>query len=370
MSLSPLVPSSVLIVRLSALGDVAHTLALLDALRMAMPGTRFGWLVEELSAPLLEHHPALEKVYVVPRKRWRGNWRKVWRREVVPFFREIRRDGWEAAIDAQGLTKSAAAAWWTGARRRVGFARPRGRELSTLFYNRTVGIKAVDLHAVEEGLRLVEAFGLEVPERLPLGTIHLLEEEKEGARRRLRDAGWSGEGLLLVNPGSAWPSKRWPPRHFVEAGRLLHERTGLRPLILWGPGEEALRDGIAAGLRPLDPIISPRTANVRELALFLSLGRLLLGNDTGPAHIASILGVPVIGVYGASLGVRNAPWTAGFNERQAVVVQRRELDCIECLRRECPLTGERWFACLEGLEPARVIAEAKPLLDHHFPRPR
>lgn len=361
-------PSSILIVRLSAIGDVVHGLATLDALHAALPETRFGWLVEELSAPLLEHHPALDKVYIIPRKRWRGRMSRVFFSEVVPFFRQIRRDGWEATLDLQGITKSAVAAYGCGTKIRAGHGKPRDRELSRFFYNRQTSITSTDIQVAQEALRLVENFDLKVPEPPPLGTIHLLEEEKEAARQRLREAGWSGEDFFQVNPGSAWPSKRWPLHHFTEMARLLHERTGLRPMVLWGPGEEKWRDQLARDLADLEPLVSPQTKTIRELATFISLAKLFIGNDTGPTHIASIFRVPVICVFGASLCPRNAPWTAKAGERMSVSVQRSELPCIQCLKRNCPLEGDKHFACLDGLEPGRVFEAASVLLDHHFPK--
>ncbi|MCC5874828.1 MAG: glycosyltransferase family 9 protein [Candidatus Sumerlaeia bacterium] len=361
-------PSSILIVRLSAIGDVVHGLATLDALHAALPDTRFGWLVEELSAPLLENHPALDKIYIIPRKRWRGKISRVFFSEIVPFFREIRRDGWEATLDLQGITKSAVAAKACGAKIRAGHGPPRDREFSRFFYNRRASIKPTDIQVAQEALRLVECFDLSVPDPPPLGTINLLDGEKEAARERLREIGWSGEEFFQINPGSAWPSKRWPLDKFAEMARLLHERTGLRPMVLWGPGEEKWRDQLASDLADLAPLVSPATRTIRELATFISFASLFLGNDTGPTHIASVLRVPVICVFGASLCPRNSPWTGLAGDEMAVSVQRSELPCIQCLKRNCPLDGDKHFACLNGLEPSRVFQAAEPLLDHHFPR--
>lgn len=361
-------PSSILIIRLSAIGDVVHGLPTLDALHAALPGTRIGWLVEELSAPLLENHPALDKVYVLPRKRWRGNYHKVFFSEVLPFYRAIRKDGWEVTLDLQGLSKSAVAAAACGGKIRLGHARPLAREISRFFYNRTVPIKpSVDIQVAQEALRLIEGLGLKVPDPPPTGTIHLLEEEKEAARDYMKSKGWQGEDLFHLNPGSVWKTKRWPIRHFGEMARLIHQRTGMRPMILWGPGEENLRDELADAIADLSPLVSPATRTIRELATYISLSRLLVGNDTGPTHIASVLGIPVICVFGATLNPRNAPWTGLKGERMAVSVQRSELKCIQCLKRQCPLKGKDHFACMEGLEAGRVFEEAKPLLDHHFP---
>src|SRR5690606_1168831 len=155
-------------------GDVIHSLPTLDVIRAQLPHTRIGWLVEELSAPLLRHHPAIDKLYIIPKKRWRGNFRKYFLSEMVPFFREIRAEGGETTLDLQSLTKSGMAAYFSGAKKRIGFAGDNARELSRLFNNRRIEPKQEDFHVVLENMRLVEGLGLRVPQDPPRGTLGIL----------------------------------------------------------------------------------------------------------------------------------------------------------------------------------------------------
>lgn len=347
-------PRSILVVRLSAIGDVIHALPVLEALRQAFPQARLGWVVEELSAPLLQGHPDLHKLYVIPKKRWRKNFRGHFFSEIRPFFRAMAADGWDVAIDLQGLSKSALVAWASGAPMRIGFGGRDGREISRLLNTHRVLPPTTFRHVVQRNLSLLAPLGV-TPGDVG-GQLAFTEEEKGAMRDALRGAGWKGGPLLAVNPGAGWSSKRWPPAHYAAAALELCRQRGLEPLILWGPGEEPLRDEITTRLREagMEPVVAPPT-KVRELAVLISLASLFIGGDTGPSHMAALLGVPTIAIFGASDGQRNAPWPPG----NVTVVQRRDLPCVPCWKTECPLTGDAHLQCLRGLAPGEAVRAQK-----------
>lgn len=336
-----------------------HALPVLDALRRVRPDSTIGWVVEELSAPLLERNSQLDKVYAIPRKRWRGkSFLKNYRSEVKPYFERIRADRWDVAIDLQGLTKSALVAKWSGARERIGFRGTDAKELSALLNNRRLSPPVTARHVVQKNLSLLRGLGIEPPEDAR-AQFTLGEDEKDAMRARLREAGWRGEPMLALNPGAGWETKRWPPELLAGAGRALASRHSLRPLVLWGPGEEPLRDGVLEGLGGFDPIAAPRTS-IRELAVLISLMSMFVGGDTGPTHLAAALGVPTISFFGGSDGARNAPWPLSAGP----VVQRTELPCVPCWDTRCRLKGDAHLACLRGLGAERLVEAAEST----FPR--
>jgi lipopolysaccharide heptosyltransferase I len=342
-------PASFLIVRLSAIGDVIHALPVLDALRRARPDARIGWLVESASAPLLEHHPQLDVLHAIPRKAWRGaSFVRRLRSEVAPFFRKLRDERWDVAIDLQGLTKSALAAFASGAPMVIGYGDRDAREASRWLYNRPVSPPPDARHVVARNLALLRGVGIEPPPD-PCGRIGLLDAEREAAAASLRAAGWRGEPLVALNPGAGWTSKLWPTAHFAALGKLLHARHGARPLVLWGPKEEPLRDAVMAGLGGTGAIAAPET-RLRELAAVIAQARLFVGGDTGPSHLAAVMGVPVVSLFGASDGHRNAPWPLAAGP----MLQRADLGCVPCWKTRCPLKGAAELACLRGLLPERV----------------
>ncbi|MCB2154558.1 glycosyltransferase family 9 protein [bacterium] len=355
-------PNSVLIVRLSAIGDVIHSLPVLDVLRRELPDARIGWIVEELSAPLLQNHPQLDELYVIPKKRWRGNFWKMFFPEIRPFFRQVKADGWEVALDLHGLTKSGLVAWASGAPIRIGYGDEDGREINKLFTNRKVKPSPEIKHVVARNLALLEGLGI-TPPADAAGKLGILEEEREQMRARLEEAGWTrGERIAALNPGAGWSSKRWEPVRFAETGALLAKDPGLRPLILWGPREEPMRDEIANRLKQsgVEPIIAPQT-RIRDLAVLISLCDLFIGGDTGPTHTAGLLDVPVVSIFGASDSHRNRPWPI----KSGPALQREDFDCVPCWKTKCPLVGDEILKCLHGIEASRVAEAAREVYRQH-----
>lgn len=342
---------SVLIVRLSAIGDVIHALPVLAALREGLPAAKIGWIVEEVSAPLLEGHPHLDKLYRIPRRRWRGkSLLQNWNKEVRPYFREVAAEGWDVTLDLQGLTKSALAAYGSGAKSRIGFGGADGREFSTMLNNIHVPADSRPMHVVEKNLSLLHGLGLK-PSMQTAGLVHVLQEEIESMRGKLRELGWGGEPLMGMNPGAGWVTKRWPPAEFGELARFIHARDGLRPLIVWGPGEEELAGQMRDAMAGLNPIMAPRTT-LRELSALTALLRLFVGGDTGPTHLAAALGIPTLSIFGASDPHRNRPWPPSPN---ALISSRHDLACVPCWKTKCPLSGDEHLGCLRGLTANRVF---------------
>lgn len=358
---SPTAPiRSVLIVRLSAIGDVIHALPVLDALRQALPEAKLGWVVEELSAPLLEGHPQLDKLYVIPKKRWKKYWHALYFEEIRPFFRQVKADGWDAVIDLHGLTKSGLVSWMTGTKLRVGYGDHDGRELNKLFTNRKVKPPQWAEHVVERNLSLLEGLGIIAPKDTR-GVLALTDEEREAMRGRLCEAGWNGEEpLLAINPGAGWASKLWPTAYYAELGAAIAKKRKMRPLVLWGPGEEEIRDAVAEALRMRETacLLAPPTS-VRELAALISLCTMFVGGDTGPTHMAGMLGVHTLSIFGASDAKRNRPWPRDCGP----AVQDTGLWCVPCWKTVCPLQDKQHMLCMHGLKPGRVVEEAVDLID-------
>lgn len=350
-------PKSILIVRLSAIGDVIHALPVLDSLRREFPEARIGWVVEELSAPLLQHHPQLDKLYILPKKRWKTQKHRLYFSEIKPFFKAMKNDGWDVAIDLQGLTKSGVVAWASGAKTRIGFGGKQSRELNWMFMTKRVTPPDSCVHVVEKNLFLLN--GLKPFETLNgVGKLGILESEQTALRQKMTEIGWDATTpLAALNPGAGWTNKRWPPAYFAELGKRFAEKHFL-PLIFWGPGEEALRDEIAAELSRLSVphLCTPKTT-VREMAVLLSVCSFYVGGDTGPTHLAGMLGIPCVALFGASDGARNSPWPV----ESATVIQRLDFSCVPCWERTCPLQGEEYMQCLKQLSVQHVweACEAK-----------
>jgi len=307
----------VLLVRLSSIGDVVHTLPALAALARA--GHEAGWLVEPASRVLLEGHPLLAQVAPVPAAR---AFRLGVARETV---RALRARRYDVALDFQGLWKSAAWARLSGARRVVGFAGAWRREgPSALLVGERVDLPGEAVHVIDKNLALLRPLGIDA-----LGLREFpLPEAPASAERVDRALAELGIGpFAILNPGGGWPSKRWPAESFGAVARGLRER-GLSAVVTWGPGEEALADRVVAAAAGA-AVRSFATSLLDYLAL-ARRARLVVAADTGTLHLACAVGTPVVALFGPTDPARNGP----FSLRDEVV--RRVPPCAPCHRRVCP----------------------------------
>jgi lipopolysaccharide heptosyltransferase I len=299
------------LVKLSALGDVIHALPVARALRKALPGATLSWIAEAREARLLRGHPDLDHVLVADTRGWR---RAVLRPATAPaawwemrsLRADLRRLGIEAAVDLQGLIKSGLVTLATGARVRIGFARPHCREaLNACFTTHRVVPPPEAAHVVEQYLALLRPLGVE-----PAGVEFRIPIRDEAERRMeafLNARGLrAGERLVVLHPGAGRPDKQWPIAHFgVLAGRLAMSE-GTRVCVVWGPGELPLAQAIveAAGGRC---VVAPPT-DLDDLASLLRRSTLVVAADTGPLHLAAAVGTPALGLFGPTRAERNGPY--------------------------------------------------------------
>jgi len=297
----------ILLVRLSALGDVVHALPALATLRAALPAAKIGWLVEDRHAGALEGHPAIDRLFVFRR---RGGLAAV--REVRGELRAWRPD---TAVDLQGNLKSGFLTRLSGAPRRIGLPPGEAREGSHLFATETVPPGAPQEHRSERALRLVRSL---LPEGGATtrrdGALPPIRPEAErsvaealaargiavgGAVGSARDPATGGGAYAVLVPGtSAFGAfKRWPAPRFGALAQRLRDERGLAVLVSFGPGEKPLAEAVVAASGGA-AALAPETRDLHELAALLRGAALVVGADCGPVAMAGILGVETIALFG------------------------------------------------------------------------
>lgn len=324
-----------LVVRLSSIGDVVHTLPALAALHRH--GWEAGWLVEPPARVLLDLNPLLAQVVEAPSRKAFGP------RRALAALRALRGARYDAALDFQGLWKSAAWARLSGARRVVGWERGSRREPpSALLVGERVA-RAGGGHVIDKNLGLLRPLGIEAaglrefPLPFSAGAVARADEV-------LRET--AGDALVVLNPGGGWASKLWPAERFGELAKGLRALS-LEPLVCWGPGEEALAGRVvaaSAGCARLSP--PTRLLDFVEIA---RRARLVVAADTGPLHLACAVGTPVVALFGPTDPARNGPFS-----RDDVVV-RRTPACAPCYSRTCV----RHAGVMAGIDVAEVLAAAQ-----------
>ena len=303
----------VLIVRLGAFGDIIHTLPLAADLHRA--GHTIGWVCEDRWACVLEGNPAIHRIHQVPRKTLRNaqvaqRWLLVRR-----LIRDIRGCFYDVVIDAQGLAKSALFAATSGARHRIGHARPRSREGAWLVAERRVPVVAE--HVIDQqralGLPILHGktsggwvFPLPSWSILRLWAVEWLSSQGLDPR--------AGSRVLILNVGAGWPTKVWPQERQSAFAQMCVER-GLPLVLVWGsPAENDLARAIVAAC-PATRMAPPTT--IPQLAGLIAQAGVLVSGDTGPLHLGLALGVPAVGLFGPVPATRNGPRGRGYRTLQA-----------------------------------------------------
>ncbi len=289
----------IVLTRLSALGDIVHTWPLAAALVAGPETVELAWVVEEPFLPLVASHPAVTRAIPVATRRWRRHpVAAATRRELAAARAALRDFSPDLALDPQGLVKSALWAALSRAPERVGLDSAHRREwLAGVCYTCTLAPPPEARHVVDINLSLVAAVGRPAPfGAAPDGRFLL------GGAAAGRGRGPAARVALL--PATGGVGKSWPAESFAELARRAVS-AGLEPVVVWGPGERALAEGIAAaGGRGV--ALAPATS-IPELAVLLSGCAAVVGGDTGPVHLAASLGVPIVAVFVATDPARNGP---------------------------------------------------------------
>lgn len=279
-----------LIVRLGALGDIVHAVPAAAALRAAHPDAVIDWVVDARHREFLDLVTVINRVVVLEKQSLAG-----W----IDVSRRLRVGGYDAALDLQGLLKSAVLARASGAKRVLGFSIFHLREKTARpFYSDSVDAEGG--HIIRKNLRLLEALGIHDEEiRFPLAMV-----ESPAAAAVVAQS--EGVPIALLNPGAAWPNKRWHTDRFGEVAAFLRDVRGYAPFILWGPGEEELAKSVvecSSGAARMAP-----ATTLADLLALCRIAALMISGDTGPLHIASAVGTPIVSIFGPTDPVRNGPW--------------------------------------------------------------
>ena len=349
----------VLVIRLSALGDVLFTVPAVQALQRARPGVQVDWVVEDRAATLLDLVPGLHRRIVYSRRAWVEKLRAPWRwpaaaRQGLEHLQGLRLSAYDAVLDFQGNLKSGLHMLASRGHDKLGFDREHNKEYNHWFSRRQVQPGAEIVHRVDKALSLVRGLIPELPATLEPPRLEIPEPSHEFACQALLEVGLKPEDeFLVLHPGSSGfgAFKRWPADRFAHLGDQLAKRRQARVLITWGPGEQDLAQSVANSMKSGAGRVSPATRTLADLAALVARARLMVGSDSAPLHLAAFLGTPVVALFGPKdpriYGPRFAP----------VEVVHTYLHCSPCTRRRCPDA-----LCMAEISVSQVLAAAERLL--------
>jgi lipopolysaccharide heptosyltransferase I len=340
-------PRSICIFRLSSIGDVIHTIPVVDLLKKRYPAATITWVAEKAMSPLLKNHPNIDQLLLVDTRGWRKHpfTPGVWK-EILGFLRYLRDQSFDVALDFQGLFKSAVLARISGAPRRVGMSETDRKERwSSFLLNEFCAQTADKKHIIEKNLALLEE--LDIHSENEPWNFHITPDPEavyyvENELQKLEL-----DRFVLINPGAGWITKQWEPDKFAILIDGIYNSLNIPALISWGPGEKQLADKIAR--KCISPAFASFSTNLSELIALSTHARLMVSGDSGPLHLASALGIPVVGLYGPTDPDRNGPW----NPQDSTCTVHYE--CSPCWQRTCPIG----IQCMKKIEVDPVLDSVK-----------
>jgi heptosyltransferase-1 len=345
----PASPSAILLVRLTARGDLVFSTPLIRAFRRTFPDTRLDWLAEPHTADIVAHHPELDDVLLFPRRRWqgllrRGRWLQLWR-EVRALRAELRSRRYEVAVDLQGLARSGLATWLSGAPMRIGLG---PREGSGVFMTDSLPRDLGDSRRISsEYLWLAEALGLDTDDFAM--DVVISDQDEATARDFLSVQGAEADFAVAV-PFTTRPQKHWVEERWPAVLRRVQGELGLRSVVLGGPADRESADRILAGAPDAIDLVGRTTLG--EAAAVVRRASLLIGVDTALTHLGSAYRVPTIALFGST-----TPYLLPPAPSTRILYHR--LPCSPCVGNP---TCDGAFTCMKLIGVDEILAAAGALL--------
>jgi lipopolysaccharide heptosyltransferase I len=345
----------VLVLRLSAVGDVIRTLPAVKALKEHRPSCFIIWIVEEPSRALLESQPEVDEVILFPRKRWtkgikslKGIWGTFG--EMRGFVKDLRRRKFDVVLDFHGILKSGLLSFLSGSPKRIGYDRRSTKEGNFLFSNVKVKLPRHKISRFERNLALLKGMGLELKELKY--RLHIPPEDREHMGSFFKaSSARVNRPLIAIHPGASRKAlfKRWMPDLYAQLSDRLVRELNASVLFTWGDEELEWVEGIRKQMKEAS-LLAPKTESLTQLGELYRNCDLYIGGDTGPMHVASLMGIPVVVIYGPTDPVENEPFANH-------VKVRKEVGCNPCHEYSC-----KKLDCIRAVSTAEVFKATQEIL--------
>jgi len=337
---------NILVVKLSAIGDVIHALPVSYALKETFPDAQVTWVVEPPAYDLLTNNPYIDNIIVFEKKKFKsiGGFIK----NLPSFLVELKKIKYDVALDLQGLGKSAAIAYLSGAPLKLGCCNM--RELSDWVSKPVCGPNQ-NGHIVERYLDVVREMGCKV-EKVVFPMV-ITEKEADIATKLMVQAGMDMKNpYVVLAVGANWPNKRWPTKLYAELVDDLYSKE-IIPIVIGGGVIDARLIAEINEKAEIPPVDLVGKTTLKQLAYIIKEAKAVVGGDTGPMHLAAGLGKPVVALMGPTDANRNGPYGQPQN---AIEI---DLNCKHCWKRECRLGKD----CLENIRLVQVIEKLTMIMN-------
>ena len=346
---------NILIVKLSAIGDVIHTLPALNAIRNYYPDANITWLVEEDAAPLVIGHKALDRVIVSKRKRWLKALKSLSLlstiKEVHGFIKVLRDTRYDMILDFQALLKSGILIALARGQRKIGFGKGlEHMEHSYMFLNERIPAIDMEIHALTRGMVLLNAIGIptnEIEYKLPVSNDDCEKVDELMKRHDINGVKF----LIAINPVAKWESKLWPKERFARLADMIIDEYDARIIFTGGSEDRHIIQDIMSAMKGRALNLAGHTT-LKMLAALYKKTVLVISTDTGPMHLAAAMETPVVAIFGPTAPWRTGPYGSGHR------VVRADPECSPCFKRQCETID-----CMHQISEDRVMAEVRSVME-------
>ncbi|MCD6296063.1 MAG: lipopolysaccharide heptosyltransferase II [Deltaproteobacteria bacterium] len=341
-------PKSILIIKLSAIGDVVHALPFLDVLRKNFPDARIDWLVEEQASQIISGHSGLDRVIVSRRNLWKSRLLHFKSymplvREVSEFLKELRSYEYDLVIDLQGLLKSGVLVGLSKGKRKIGMGG--AREGGWIFLNERPVPVDYEQHAIVRYLRV--AGYLDCDFSSWKGDIPVSGSDKKWVNDLLNAKGNNGQPLVAINPMARWKTKLWESERFAVLADRITNELSCEVLFTGSNMDRNVIEDISKKMKVQPMNLAGRTS-LKQLAYLFTRCAALVTTDTGPMHIGAAMGCRVVALFGPT-----APWRTGpYGQSHKVI--RADLECSPCFKKKC-----NDMRCMKDITVDRVFEAVK-----------
>ncbi len=321
----------ILIVKLSSIGDVIHTLPVISAIKRSLPNAKISWIVEKKSAEILRNNEYLHQLIEIDTHTLRKT------KSLTEFARQrkmLREETYDIALDFQGLLKSAAIAKLTKSKRRFGFAKAALREPASRFLLSEKIDVPKNIHIIRKNLTLAEK-ALKLKPTLEDFSFPIFTEAKHELEAK-QIIEQSGENFAILNPAGGWVTKLWSAEKFGELADKIYAEKGLVSVVSFAPNEESLAEKVIAASKSKK--IVKAKLSLKGFYELAKRAKIYVGGDTGPTHLAVAAKCPIVGIFGPTEWWRN-----GSPNSADICVERTDINCrTDCHRRSC----DKWI-CMD-----------------------
>ncbi|MBQ9366030.1 MAG: glycosyltransferase family 9 protein [Schwartzia sp.] len=337
---------NILIIKLSAIGDVIHALPVSYAIKETYPDARVTWVVEPPALNILEDNPYIDEIIIFEKKKFKESL-SGFLENFSPFRRKLKEGHFDIALDLQGLGKSAAIAYFSGAKKRYGTCNM--REMSNFISKPVIG-EHKNGHIVERYLDVTRAIGCRVND--VVFPVAISEKDERIAKDTIKKYGVSdGASYAVLAVGANWPNKRWPVSYYADLADWLFGQQIIPVFVGGGALDESLISEITRKAQ-IPPVSIVGKTTLKQLAAVIKNSQFVIGGDTGPVHLAAGLKVPTIMLMGPTDANRNGPYGQSEN---AIEVNR---PCRWCWKRACP----KGLDCLSAISVDMVKSKIRTMI--------